>query len=269
MKKSYLFITLALLCIGMCLKAQNSGIIYTEFQPDSMLYYNSHTTSTYPRLYLDFDQDNNPDLQFYFNYSGLSAWRWVDLTTNVYDSTWMWNCRISNDWDSPYEAPLSDYEYGKYHLVWRGDWDEQNHFHIDTIMHGAIKYTNDGNCYYGWFLAYTSSTIKYMAVKKMAFCTIPNYPLHWGQTDVIGVEENSEPYAFATIHPNPTLGRVTLSGENLRQAEVVNLLGQQVLSMKGQGNEIHIDMTALPAGIYFVNITDEEGRKCVHKVVKE
>jgi hypothetical protein len=30
-----------------------------------------------------------------------------------------------------------------------------------------------------------------------------------------------------------------------------------------------VDISALPAGVYFVNLTDAEGRKCVKKVVKE
>ncbi|MBR5726128.1 MAG: T9SS type A sorting domain-containing protein, partial [Muribaculaceae bacterium] len=57
--------------------------------------------------------------------------------------------------------------------------------------------------------------------------------------------------------------------ENLRQAEVFNMLGQLVLTALGKGNGIYIDMTDLPAGVYFVDVTDEEGRKCVRKVVKE
>jgi hypothetical protein len=47
------------------------------------------------------------------------------------------------------------------------------------------------------------------------------------------------------------------------------MLGRQVLSVQGEGNEIKINMAALPAGLYFVTITDDEGRKCVRKVVKE
>ncbi len=71
------------------------------------------------------------------------------------------------------------------------------------------------------------------------------------------------------LHPNPTTGFVSITGENLRQAEVLNMLGQKVLSIQGEVNELRIDLAALPAGIYFVNVTDEEGRKCVRKVVKE
>ena len=103
----------------------------------------------------------------------------------------------------------------------------------------------------------------------MAFCTIPDYPLYIGTTHFAGIEENDESTAFATFHPNPTSGTITLSGENLHRAEVVNVLGQQVLSVQGEGNELRIDMAALPAGVYFVNVTDEEGRRCVRKVVRE
>ena len=74
---------------------------------------------------------------------------------------------------------------------------------------------------------------------------------------------------FATLHPNPTTGLVSITGDNLRQAEVLNTLGQQLLSVQGKGNELHIDMGALPAGLYFVTVTDNEGRKCVRKLVKE
>jgi hypothetical protein len=42
-----------------------------------------------------------------------------------------------------------------------------------------------------------------------------------------------------------------------------------VLSVQGEGNEFRIDMAALPAGVYFANVTDKEGRRCVRKVVKE
>jgi hypothetical protein len=85
----------------------------------------------------------------------------------------------------------------------------------------------------------------------------------------LDVEEAKESPAFAIIHPNPTTGLVTISGEKLHLAEVVNTLGQHVLTVNGEGNELHIDMAALPVGVYFVNVTDEEGRKCVRKVVKE
>jgi hypothetical protein len=62
---------------------------------------------------------------------------------------------------------------------------------------------------------------------------------------------------------------VTVKGENLSQAVVTDLLGQQVLSVQGEGDELQIDMTALPAGVYLGTVTDHNGRKCVRKAVRE
>ena len=83
------------------------------------------------------------------------------------------------------------------------------------------------------------------------------------------VEEHPTEHAFATICPNPTNSTFTVTGKNLKSAEVLNALGQRVATAKGKGETLQIDIANLPAGVYFVNITDEEGRKCVRKVVKE
>jgi hypothetical protein len=108
-----------------------------------------------------------------------------------------------------------------------------------------------------------------VAVHEMAYCTIPNYPLLIGQTDfTLDVDEN-ESKAFAFIYPNPTTGMVTIMGKDLKQAEVFNALGQQVATAKSEGERMTVDISALPAGVYFVNVTDGEGRECVKKVVKE
>lgn len=71
------------------------------------------------------------------------------------------------------------------------------------------------------------------------------------------------------IHPNPTDGLVNITGKDLKQAEVLNMRGQCVATAQGKGETLHIDISELPAGVYFIRITDEEGRKCVRKVVKE
>ena len=83
------------------------------------------------------------------------------------------------------------------------------------------------------------------------------------------VGEQSATQDFCTLHPNPTNGQVTITGKDLKQSEVFNMLGQRVATAKGEGEQMTVDISALPAGIYMVNVTDKDGHKCVRKVVKE
>ena len=79
----------------------------------------------------------------------------------------------------------------------------------------------------------------------------------------------SESLSKTSLYPNPTPGQFTISGTYLRQTEVLNTLGQRVAAATGQGETLQIDIAELPTGVYFVSVTDSEGRKCVKKVVKE
>jgi len=147
---------------------------------------------------------------------------------------------------------------------------------VDSAFIGVRRPVEGGYCY-GWMristevdnAPYPNNESK-CYIHDYAFCTEPNYPFRAGQTSFdMTIIERTVSTAFATINPNPTTGLVTITGENLRQVEVFNVLGQEVLSIQGEGNEFTVDIGKLPAGLYFVNVTDKEGRKCVQKVVKE
>ncbi len=95
--------------------------------------------------------------------------------------------------------------------------------------------------------------------------------IHYADTPMPGYEVNERQTEaeFCEIYPNPTGGFITITGRYLKQAEVVNTLGQRIFSITSEGDMLHIDMQGQPAGVYFVNVTDAEGRKCVKRVVKE
>ena len=120
----------------------------------------------------------------------------------------------------------------------------------------------------GYGVQYPQFTQVWICVSRMAYCSIPDYPLCVGQTSLTEIEEN-ETHSVAKLHPNPTNGQVTITGKGLRHAEVVNMLGQRVATATGQGETLQADLGGLPAGVYFVRVTDNEGRRCVRKVVKE
>jgi hypothetical protein len=107
-----------------------------------------------------------------------------------------------------------------------------------------------------------------LTVHEMAYCTEPGYPLRVGQTSYDWNVEVLDITPALTVHPNPTEGVFTVSGEDVREVEVYNALGQQILTQLVNGGTANIDLESQPAGVYFVNVTDQNGKRCVKKVVK-
>ena len=247
--------------------AQQGEIIYTDFEPDLCV---AWVSSPYPHdtIKIDFDEDGTTDFMVFL------SWRSTGEIAIDMISIWEHRYKISdNDSIVPTENVWPTHHGWLY-----PNWTWQHMFESGaTHSEDYIGFRNTINeeHYHAWVwvyadIEYTSSPDKvWVYVDRMAYCTIPDYPLRWGQTSLTeGIDETGAT-VFATLHPNPTTGFVTIRGDNLRQAEVLNVLGQKVLSVQGEGNELRIDLVTLPAGIYFVNVTDEEGRKCVRKVVKE
>lgn len=258
--KSLFTILLALSFIG--LNAQEGTIIHHE--PDTCF---SNCFIPYGSFVaIDIDGNGTDDMGF-LSYEGDMYSTWLDLVTFA-------------DWRAAIEIPYKPYP-------------DSIQVQLDTLQYrndtigGFIPIIGSpgpyitrkvflrrqvgDDYYYAWVKTdggWNEGHV-YACVEEFAYCSIPNYPLHWGQTSLTGIAENYGPNVFATVHPNPTTGWVSIMGESLRQAEVVNMLGQQVLSVQNHGNDLQINMKALPAGIYFITITNEEGRKCVRKVVRE
>ena len=254
--KTKLITLTVLLLSAFAMKAQNA-IIYTEFYPDTCF------TLQYPdTIYWDLNQDGNHDIYFYLVHHSANGYM---TYMNPVDH-WEWSNSIKinqNLWQ-----PLADTTMIDESLYWESGYSFITGYEEPGWWHFAFRHQAEDGIHYGW--AHIKNTgYRQFCISGMGYCTLPNESIQWGQTELLAIRENDEPTTFASLHPNPTTGLVTIAGENLRQTEVLNMLGQQVLSVQGEGNELRIDMAALPAGVYFVNVTDGEGRKCVRKVVKE
>lgn len=133
-----------------------------------------------------------------------------------------------------------------------------NTFNNETILFGSkLKTQQRALRHYVYEMANGSGNINQF---EITFAQTPE-PIY------LNIEEKES--MVCTLHPNPTTGRVTITGLDLKVAEVFNTLGQRVSTSTGKGEQIEIDISGLPAGVYMVNITDGKGRKCVMKVVKE
>ena len=291
MKKTLLFLTALLFCT--ITFAQEGGIIYTEFEPNITVDYvdSPNPTETNPKINLDCDQDGNDDLVFY---ADDGEWgHWVEAVLHSCSSQWTFRlpcyifdpieylpvngdtiqigdtiANIEDCWYPNYRFFYNPISLPNEQSVWIGG--PNDHYYISTR-----NQTDEGYCY-GWIdvnmrvLAGPYGDYHlYITAFRMAYCSISNYPLCVGQTDFAWNVQENDAVVFATLHPNPTTGQVTIMGQDLKAAEVFNTLGQQVARATGEGGTLHIDIANLPAGVYFVNVTNGEGRKCVKKVVKE
>jgi len=72
------------------------------------------------------------------------------------------------------------------------------------------------------------------------------------------------------IYPNPTTGELRVESGELRvdSIEIFDLFGKTCNVSRVTCNENEMDISFLPAGIYFLRITTENG-VIVRKVVKE
>ena len=272
--KKILLITAALLLVSVTF-AQEGEILYFDLDPDSTRTFRNWEIPD-PPICLDIDRDGICEWRFQSRDGGhQSIGLLFSPNTHPHPEVdtleYYTKLRISY-----YNCHLGDtttnLEWGNYpELIIENLGDYPN-----KML--ALRYQVEGGYCYGWMRFSASlydpapmigaSRID-LAIHEMAYCTIPDYPLCVGQTDFTWTIDENAATAFATLHPNPTNGLVTILGKDLKTAEVFNALGQHVATATGKGERITVDISNLPAGIYFVNITDGEGRKCVRKVVKE
>ncbi|HDP54772.1 MAG TPA: T9SS type A sorting domain-containing protein, partial [Bacteroidetes bacterium] len=73
-----------------------------------------------------------------------------------------------------------------------------------------------------------------------------------------------------TAYPNPFTNTVWIdNAESASRISVVNLIGQQVISITHDGsNRAMIPTNDLPSGVYLVTIVNNQGQKAVRKMIK-
>ena len=300
MKTRFLLLTFLLLGF-VSLQAQDGEIIYsdsinvcdfsrngypsegTHFDIDGDSIYDFHTTAgitaineatflgikvdevgwtVYPCFHYDIMNDPSHPGYITWFFSYLPEGIRIDTLQNIPDGISKWDSRM---YQAVFGGTAVEPDITESHLMIavrleiNGDGEEKHY------CYGWIECTMNWH----WTTLPPQWTEGLLCINRMAFCTIPDYPLRLGQTSLTDGIEESEAVVFATIHPNPTTGQVTITGQDLKTAEVFNTLGQKVATARGEGETMQIDLSELPIGVYFVNITDKEGRKCMQKVVKE
>lgn len=283
MKKTLKTTTLLIAVIGLRLglMAQTDGFYFPDINGDSVIRFQSDTSTA--NRYFDMDGDGNDDFLFIFYYGSHGM-----LPTNVklqapFSLTTGWETAVDRH-QPENNVPIPDCS-----LRWDGEavyYPTENghgvsyYFDIEEKVNYAIRKKveigEETHYYYGWMIcqqhwkcAYQEYDSIIVRIEGIAFCTILDYPLHFGQTSLDWNVNEVENKDFATIMPNPTTGLVTVKGNGIQHIEVYDLKGQRVLNRQPENNHFTIDLSGQPAGIYLFNITDKAGHRCIKKIVKQ
>ena len=84
-------------------------------------------------------------------------------------------------------------------------------------------------------------------------------------TDGIPEDENHK----MKVYPNPVADMLTIENASIgATVEIINLLGEKIITQKITGNKSQLNLHSMAKGIYFVRVGDEE-RNVVRKLVVE
>ena len=245
-------------------KAQNGEILYTNFEPDTCLCNPSYTY--WKSIEVDINQDGVVDFgTMFYIVSGDVTYLHVKINHN-------WECRLKNDQDyNDTIIPGDNYQW----YSSTGNWTivnfPNNTTHIDRIY--GLRMKIEDKYYYAWLRFYANRILNNLAsptgcIDAYAYCTIPDYPLRWGQTSLD--DDIAEHYAAnIMVYPNPTTGIINVSGENIAAIEVVNIMGQTMLKKNCDGDEANVDISSFTPGIYFVKAGMNDGNEFSEKIIKE
>ena len=248
MKTKTLLLAVFACLFSTTLFSQEDGtIIYTDFEPDSVIY-------PVDIEYIDINYDNEWDVKFIREiYGGFGVLECKDYW-GVRHLAYNFNDSLSSikKW-STYVELLT---YG-------------NDYHI------ALLHKVGAECYYGWMKLYVerhdaSWHDPSVTITEMAYCTIPNYPLRFGQKSLTD-DEVAEIDGFNRqyeLYPNPADDRLVLKLADEHKCENVAIYSIDGRMLKSQDSDFeNIDVSALTIGVYFVRIRLQEGSVFTEKIV--
>ena len=137
------------------------------------------------------------------------------------------------------------------------------YYERDTVSFHAVA--NEGYVFESWTLdgAIVSANANYMCIITKDMNLVANFIVHKG------IEDNE--LAEISIYPNPTSGVLRIESGELRveNVEVFNMMGKICMVENLRQNMDNVlDVSYLPAGMYFVRITTENG-VVTRKILKQ
>ncbi|MBR2052515.1 MAG: T9SS type A sorting domain-containing protein [Bacteroidales bacterium] len=276
--KTKTLLTILCVCFSINLHSQEGEIIYTDFEPDTVivpLYASHYYPSTYEnQIPFDINYDNIYDISFYYGASSDGKHYTISsyLSSEPNPYTWYMRCYFVelNDTISNIQFDASDWDSGLY-------WNK--------ISYVAMRHElGNGDYCYAWMRAMLWSerieteVSQYNVVKviiyDMAYCTVPNYPLRVGQKsfDDTSICDTSESKDYV-LFPSPANDKITLKFNNHYYNTTDNeikIYGIDGRLLKTQNSDFdNIDISNLTSGVHIMKIYLGNGENYTEKFVKE
>ncbi|WMN10674.1 InlB B-repeat-containing protein [Marivirga salinae] len=132
---------------------------------------------------------------------------------------------------------------------------------------GSISLTvngGTGNYSYEWSNSATTASLTDLGIGEYtvtvtdeAGCSITE------SYSIGGVTANTEAFEF-NIYPNPVINQITIShGEKVNEISLMDAKGKIILEQKASGKETLLEMTGLPAGMYFIRLDDGKMKRII------
>ena len=225
---------------------ENGTIIYTDFEPDSIISPIKWDSSGGNPIDINFDGED--DFVFETTFSSSNLHKQVRVYTN-------WKLAMTGE-SNP--KPISEYSH------WE-NWHDMststtNYFYI------AFRHYIDMEFCYGWirFEFYGDKIV----INDMAYCTIPNYPLKFGQKSLTEDVAEISAANYYSLYPNPVDDRLVLKLADEHKCENVSVYSIDGRMLISQNTDFeNIDVSALTRGVYFVRIRLQEGSVFTEKIV--
>ncbi|MCF8359062.1 MAG: T9SS type A sorting domain-containing protein [Prolixibacteraceae bacterium] len=229
-----------------------NAIFYYDFVPDSQL------VSPVDTLKIDINQDRVLDIAFYLVQTSGGDYCYVRSINK--------NCEFSF-FPSEYCSDSLTCDS----LKWRiADLPWIEYYSGNKL---ALRFTINNNFYYGWlkgYQLYDSNNSKAFYIDKYAFCTIPDYPLLWGQTTLTGIEEPGLVKTVRAFVNQPEKQITVEADKKIKQVKLVNMNGATVTTIKKVNTtSATLNTAGLPGGAYLVQVTLNNGNVQTVKVLLE
>ncbi len=241
MKTIILIITIITL-MSFSLKSQilnDTNVIFIDYIPDSVLQCNFNLQDS---LRIDINQDGVLDFKFYYVTNSGGCYPYIgSLNSNC--RYYYFNDTITDSLNNPTIGWLSGNNF----------WSP----YANTGVLFGIKIISGSDNYYGWIRAIGGSFGGLpVIVDKYAFCKIPNYPFHLGQTILTGITSNIyTPDSIIVYLANSGNTVIIQSGKIIKGVTLTSTTGVVVASQNNlNSNSANINVAGIAHGTFILQI---------------